>query len=536
MKQFKIAVWLLAGLILLGLSFRLLSGCGIKTFSSGRPGIVSVSPADKSFVTDLNTKITATFDKDLDPLTITTSTFTVTASSGAISGAVSYDAASKTAVFTPLSGLSYSSVYTAEISSAVKASDGTSMETPFSWSFMTIGLSGALDTSFGVNGMATGEAGSLGKSMTIDPAGKILIAGQFNGAMAIWRFDDRGVADDSFGPGGVAYDGSSGSGNSIVLDASGRILIAGYRSIGKGGLQMSLWRYGPDGTIDPVFGNSGVVSYSFNDPAYTSWGNSVAVGPGGGIYVCGIIRYSNEIAVPRVVKDQMAIWRFTSDGSLEGVIDYVTDNGSFGNSIAVDAAGKILVAGGIYSTALGIGSQMAIWRYNSDGTVDEGFGGGGVVEYGSLRSEGNALAVDPSGRILVAGHSADSGGANYITVWRYDSKGSIDTSFGAGGLAASNTQFKSPAQSIALDISGKILTTGFIYMTDIVQMFIWRCDSDGTTDAAFGNNGRIAYESGSNSSAGKSIAVDSSGRILVAGEVDPPAEIGPPYMAVWGYK
>jgi hypothetical protein len=101
------------------------------------PSATSTSPLDGATSVGRLTQPQAAFSRAMDPTTITPSTFTLTGPSGAVAGTVSYDANSTTAMFSPTAALSYSTTYTAKISTAAKADDGTAFAAPFSWTFTT---------------------------------------------------------------------------------------------------------------------------------------------------------------------------------------------------------------------------------------------------------------------------------------------------------------------------------------------------------------------------------------------------------------
>ncbi len=105
------------------------------------PTVQSVSPENGATDVNVNTTITATFSKPMDASTITTSTFTVKYSTGnAVSGAVSYNNTTRTAMFTPSSPLDFGKTYTATISGTVKDVAGNAMGSDYSWSFTTMSL------------------------------------------------------------------------------------------------------------------------------------------------------------------------------------------------------------------------------------------------------------------------------------------------------------------------------------------------------------------------------------------------------------
>ncbi len=105
------------------------------TADTTAPTVSTVSPANAATAVALNSTITATFDKDMDPATISTSSVTISSSLGALAGTVSYS--SKTVTFTPTNLLANNYTYTATISTTVKDTSGNNMAANYSWSFTT---------------------------------------------------------------------------------------------------------------------------------------------------------------------------------------------------------------------------------------------------------------------------------------------------------------------------------------------------------------------------------------------------------------
>jgi uncharacterized delta-60 repeat protein len=150
-----------------------------------------------------------------------------------------------------------------------------------------------------------------------------------------------------------------------------------------------------------------------------------------------------------------------------------------GNSIYVDSTGKIYVTGNSYN---GNNTDMVIWRYNSDGTLDNTFGNNGIVVHdnatgGNSYDEGNSIFVDSIGKIYVTGGSWN-GSNYYMVIWRYNSDGTLDNSFGNNGIvvhhnAAGGNSFDY-GNSIFVDSNGKIYVTGYSYSFINTAMVIWK--------------------------------------------------------------
>ncbi|WP_329342860.1 calcium-binding protein [Streptomyces sp. NBC_00663] len=198
------------------------------------------------------------------------------------------------------------------------------------------------------------------------------------------------------------------------------------------------------------------------------------------------------------------------------------------NDVAVQSDGKIVSVGSSADYSLGE-SDFALTRHNPDGTPDAGFGGDGKVttavnnmDPGLQWSEAQALALQADGKIVVVG-SSWRGYENccWFTVARYNTDGTLDTGFG-GGDGRVFTDFGAPdeARDVAVQPDGKIVAVG----TGGGQVAVARYNADGTPDASFGGgDGQVstdpAPESQEEGGDGRALALQPDGKIVVGGEV-----------------
>ena len=368
---------------------------------------------------------------------------------------------------------------------------------------------GSLDTNFGNGGIvvhnnaAGGNGNDAGNSITTDANGKILVTGYSRNSssdddMVIWRYNGDGTLDTSFNPGGVipgivVNDGAAGgngddTGNSITTDANGKILVTGYSRNSSSDDDMVIWRYNGNGTLDTTFDTDGIVVHD-NAAGGNGFdtGFSITTDSNGKILVAG---WSYNTSDP-----DMVIWRYNGNGTLDTTFDtdgiVVHNNAAGGNgndggySITTNANGKILVTGYSYN---GINNDMVIWRYNGNGTLDTSFNPGGVIPGivvndgaagGNGHDEGYSITTDANGKILVAGYSYNTSSDSDMVIWRYNSDGTLDTTFDTDGIVVHNNAAggngRDKGKSITTNANGKILVTG--YSTNIsgnYDMVIWR--------------------------------------------------------------
>ncbi|MCZ6690315.1 MAG: hypothetical protein O7H41_11970 [Planctomycetota bacterium] len=224
--------------------------------------------------------------------------------------------------------------------------------------------------------------------------------------------------------------------------------------------------------------------------------------------------------------------------------------------MAPDSSGRILVAGNSdRDPTAGLNDDMVIWRYSSGGTLDTTFNSQGWVVHdgaagGAGPDIGVSIALDTSGRILVAGNSDSDPTAGFsddMVIWRYTFAGTLDTTFNGQGWvvhdSAAGGAGPDVGVGIAQDASGRIFVAGYSDRdpsTEItMDMVIWQYTSGGTLDTAFNGQGWVVHDNaagGGGFDIGVGIVLDASGRILVAGYSDSDPTGVPGYdMAIWRY-
>ena len=149
---------------------------------------------------------------------------------------------------------------------------------------------------------------------------------------------------------------------------------------------------------------------------------------------------------------------------------------------------------------IGAGRDFALARYNSNGTLDTSFGTGGKVITDFTRDDSTfSVAVEPDGKILAAGMADVSRGYGFALV-RYNSNGTLDASFGAGGIVTTDFGLLDQgfsvayAASLAVQPDGGIVAAGRAYFNGGFHSGLARYNSDGTLDANFGTGGKVTAD------------------------------------------
>ncbi len=185
------------------------------------------------------------------------------------------------------------------------------------------------------------------------------------------------------------------------------------------------------------------------------------------------------------------------------------------NAVAVQSDGKIIIAG--YSAVFG-NADVAVLRYNANGTLDTTFSGdGGVLTDVGISSTDVAtcVAVQSDGKILVGGYSNASGVNDHLLL-RYNTNGTLDTTFGSNGRILYNAGGNDQAAALAIQPDGKIVLVGRNYIGTGEDFTIFRFSKEGMPDPTFSVDGFRTYSFGFDDYA-TSVAIQEDGKIVVAG-------------------
>jgi uncharacterized delta-60 repeat protein len=389
---------------------------------------------------------------------------------------------------------------------------------------------GASDASFGIDGRVLTDFPSGGSgvgALTLLPNGNIVAAGGYRNGFALAEYTSGGSLVPGFGSQGqVTID--FGQGNyagvkAVVADGSGRVVGGGDM-----GHDYALARCNPDGSLDTTFGNAGKIynptSSDNSDPFvhYNSYSFLCDLGIDGIGRVIIAVNYETNVEE----LDPFREYSFLSSSiyrlkSADGSYDNSFNPGSkfdVVDAMSIDDAGNVIVSGA-HASDPGDGNSLVrisdfeLAAYTASGATDKDFGRAGAVVTPIKAKEsfaaGSAVAVQDDGRLLVAG-TALVGHDWLPALARYKAHGTLDSTFGSGGLVTLPNSEDSPgiANALVLDGKGHVLVVG--------QHSFARVNlRDGTIDKSFGDalNKVTTYDS----EWPPVVTVDQEGRTLVAG-------------------
>jgi uncharacterized delta-60 repeat protein len=379
---------------------------------------------------------------------------------------------------------------------------------------------GSLDFSFDAGSAASGSSIS---TIALQADGKILVSGSFNifngvARNGIVRLNPNGSVDASFEALFSSFFGNNVQ--AIVPLADGRILVGGGQwSFGDFTLS-GIIRLKPDGSLDETF-NPGLITTSGSPPTV----NVVQVQPDGKIIIAG--QFNNIGGFPR-----SRIARLEANGSLDVSFDPGIGASGQINAVVTAPDGKIYI-GGDFSSVNGV-VRYRIARLNADGSLDVSYNSAAPTEI-VVR----AMVLQPDGKLLVMANSSFGGSSSFRPIFRLNPNGSNDAAFNPP-TGTGNNGINGAINSFALEPDGKILIAGtFSLISSVGRRGVARLNADGSLDTSFvfiaGGNGTVNL-----------IALQPDGKILITGgfsyvnglyalrlaRLNPDGSIDPTFVAV----
>lgn len=382
---------------------------------------------------------------------------------------------------------------------------------------------GLLDTTFDGDGRQRIDFGTYGQeatSITVDSHDRVVVAGRSGADFAVARLTTSGAYDTDFDNDGVQtvdFYGSADNAYDVTVDTADRILLTGYAfGATSPGADMAVARLTTTGSLDATFGSGGKQTIDFGGGRNDA-GRSVAVDSLGRVILAGSGGTSLDFAVTRLTTDGVPDSTFDGDG--KQTIDF-GGGSALALSVTADSDNRVVVAG-VSNRHTSTGADFTVTRLTSVGQLDSSFAGDGkqTIDFNGRPDSGRSVAIDNAGRVLLAGFSIQAATGPDFALARLDSAGELDTDFGNGGRVT--TDIGTPTGDIGRDViayqsNGQSIVVGWANN----NMAVARYRVDGSLDTSFGSNGivEIAFSSGFDRA--DSVAIDSLDRIIVVGQTN----------------
>jgi uncharacterized delta-60 repeat protein len=351
---------------------------------------------------------------------------------------------------------------------------------------------GDLDPSFGDSGEIVIDLGAneSPEALALRPDGRIDVSAQTSGVntnldLGLVQLTADGAPDESFGPGGIrTVDFSGGRDNvsgGLVIQPDGKLVAETFTDAGSGGAyDYGLARLLTTGELDPSFGTGGEATASSGVNDFRT--NALALLPDGSL-LAGASQATNS--------SDFGLAQFTAAGTVDtsfGIAGFShADLGGtdYGEAMAVQPDGKIVRVGDSYKS----GDRTAVTRVNANGYFDTGFIGGGAAIF-NLGPKGSAaydVAVLPDAKLLVAAYTGGD-----LAMLRLNPNGTADSSFGTGGLKLIDFGATEGNPKIALQADGKIIVAFHQFTSTGAGLgAIARLGADGSPDPTFAGGGAM---------------------------------------------
>ena len=334
--------------------------------------------------------------------------------------------------------------------------------------------------------------------------------------------EDTGYLDPTFDEDGIVITpvgNDDDYGHAVAVQDDGKLVVVGHLNIPTNANDFFVMRYNTDGSLDTSFGLDGIVTidFGFYDQAMI-----VAIQSDGKIIVASNSQvydtpHPNAFAIARLNPDGTLDTSFDGDGKR---LDEIRQSHDVITDLAIQNDGKIIAGGySYYNYGMGQRADFAMVRYNQDGSLDTTFGTEGIVitSRGADYDGSFSTLLQPDGKIILSGFSRYSCSVTDCpALIRYNSDGSLDTTFGVGGIVEEDFGVNAVLFDSVLLPDGRIVSSG--YSTAAEGIVIIRHNSDGSLDTTFGTDGLIIKNFGDiNTEITEGMALRPDGKLLISG-------------------
>ena len=384
-------------------------------------------------------------------------------------------------------------------------------------SALCFGQAGRLDPSFSGDGRVVTNFPGGGQpavnarafGVVVRPNARIVAAGFAGNDFALAQYNVNGNLSAVFSGDGRVTTNIAGNdqARAVVLQPDGKVVAAGFASL-SGQRVFALARYNANGTLDTDFDGDGRVTTNFNS-GRSAEANAVALQSDGKIVAAGFVTVDGI--------DRFALARYNTNGTLDttfgrgdsdGIDGVVTTDFSTSipnatnaqaNGVAIDPQGRIVVAGFVTVNDI---EQFILVRYDTTGSTNTSQ----LATFGGIRARANALVLDNANNKIIAVGFA----GNNFALAQFNA---TNLSIGVSDQIITPLGANSQANAVVVQSDSKIIAAGFRGNNFAVV----RYNADGRSlDTTFGNNGRVFTDFGGTDQ-GQAAAIDSAGRLVVAG-------------------
>lgn len=342
----------------------------------------------------------------------------------------------------------------------------------------------------------------------------------------VQRYNTDGTLDASFGSGGkssLAISPQSEFAYAVLIQPDGKIVTAGYIQQTTGYTDYCIVRLLPNGQLDQTFGDAGVKILSITQTSDIPV--SLALQRLNGvdrIIVGGYVSTANtQFSVSRLNLDGQLDTTFGDGGtknvSFGGPNDILYD-------IAVDSEQKIVAVGSSRFDAGGgsFRDDFAAMRLYSGGQLDTSFSGDGKVVtqmVGHAQPRSVAIQFYNTQDKIVVGGFARNGSQDDFALLRYNNDGTVDTTFGTNGKTYTNfVSNEEQIMELLVQSDNKIVGVGFMRFGANQNFALARYNTNGSLDTSFGSCGRITTDLKSNTDIAYGATIQPDGKVIAVGE------------------
>ncbi len=317
---------------------------------------------------------------------------------------------------------------------------------------------GTLDTTFNGTGKRIIPSNRINDVfvVAIQADGKIIVGGNVMNSerMVLARYNVNGSIDTTFSGDGfiTIFFELSSTLSDLAIQPDGKIVAVGYSRRNDNSVDWVTARINADGTLDTSFGDGGKV---FTDFSQSSYARAVSVLPSGRILIAG--SGGADFALAQYTANGSPVISFGTGGKV--TTDFYSAPDRI-NDIKVQPDGKIVAAGYAFQS---VGYNFALARYNSNGTLDTSFDEDGKVVTNLNPNDddkANGLVLQSDGKIIAVGTNDNYNNTDFSLV-RYNPNGSLDTSFGQSGILFTDINGSiDTANAVAIQPDGRIVVAG----------------------------------------------------------------------------